>query len=453
MSLDPITDRIYVIGHANPDTDSIAAAVGYAWLLRETQAENAIAARAGHLNPQSYWVNQRLEIEPPVLLPDASPRFSSITHRLNPTDPASPLREAWTVASRTGGVAPIVNGDGTPYGLLTAPSLFDFLSRSIGISPQREEMRVSEILDRPCSEACDIKVPAYQSGARIRDALPRMLREERNEFWVVDESGRYLGICRQREALNPARLRLILVDHNEAGQALGALEEAEIVEILDHHRLGNPSTIKPIRMTVDVVGSTSTLVAERIEDAGLSAPPRIAGLLLAGLVSDTLVLTSPTTTARDHRAAELLGRWSFVGGAPLEGETVRSFGDQVLAAGTGLASRDPGEIIQADRKTYEAGGLEFTISQVEVTNLAQLPEHQEALLEALKALRDREGLDFAMLMVTDVVRRTSRLLLTNEVPALDGLPFPRHPDGGLGADGVVSRKMQLLPVVLGALEG
>ncbi|HUF40169.1 MAG TPA: DHHA2 domain-containing protein [Anaerolineales bacterium] len=451
--MDPITDRVYVIGHANPDTDSIASAVGYSWLLRETQAMNAVGARAGHLNPQTLWVIRRLEIDPPLLLPDASPRFESITHRLNTSAPSSPLREAWTIANRTGGVAPIVNDDGTPYGLLTAPSLFDFLGRSIGVGAQAERMHVGEILDRPCSEACDTDVPRFQSGARIRDALPRILREERSEFWVVDESNRYLGVFRQREALNPPRLRLILVDHNEAGQALGALEEAEIIEILDHHRLGNSSTIKPIRMTVDVVGSTSTLVTERIEDAGLSAPPPIAGVLLGGLVSDTLVLTSPTTTPRDHRAAALLARWAFVGGSPLEGETVKTFGDQVLGAGTGLASRDPQEIIHADLKTYESGGLEFAISQVEVTNLAQLPEHQDALLGALINLRDRDGLDFAMLMVTDVVRRDSRLLLTNEVPALDGLPFPRLPDGGLRADGVVSRKMQLLPVVLSALEG
>lgn len=450
--MEPKTDRIYVIGHANPDTDSIASAVGYAWLLREHHEENAIAARAGHLNPQTSWVLQRLVLEPPVLLPDASPRFESITHRLNTTDPDSPLREAWMVASRTGGVAPIVNPDGTPYGLLTAPSLFEFLSESIGTSVQREKMLVGEILDQPCKDACDTSVPRFQASSRIRDALPRILREERSEFWVVGEQGRYLGVCRQREALNPARLRLILVDHNEAGQALGALEEAEIVEILDHHRLGNPSTYKPIRMTVDVVGSTSTLIAERIEEAGLSAPPEIAGLLLAGLVSDTLVLTSPTTTPRDHRAAERLGRWAFVGGSPLAGESVQSFGEQVLAAGTGLASREPSEIIHADLKTYEAGGMQFAISQAEVVNLMQIAEHQDPLLDALKSMRDANGLDFAMLMITDVVRRSSRLLLTNEVPALDVLPYPRMPDGMLLADGVVSRKMQLLPVVLSALE-
>ena len=112
----------------------------------------------------------------------------------------------------------------------------------------------------------------------------------------VDEQGQYVGICRQRDLLNPPRLKVILVDHNEAQQSLASLEEAELLEILDHHRLGNPSTRVPIRFTVDTVGSTSTLVSERIEDAGLSAPPNIAGVMLAGLLSDTLILNSPTTT-------------------------------------------------------------------------------------------------------------------------------------------------------------
>ena len=160
---------------------------------------------------------------------------------------------------------------------------------------------------------------SFQAGSRIRDALNRILREEGDDFLVVDDTGLYVGVCRQRDVLNPPRLRLILVDHNEPRQALGALDEAELVEILDHHRLGNPSTHTPIKFTVDIVGSTSTLVSERIEDAGLSAPPPLAGLLLAGLLSDTLILTSPTTTQRDHHAAERLGRWAFVRSGPLAG--------------------------------------------------------------------------------------------------------------------------------------
>jgi manganese-dependent inorganic pyrophosphatase len=445
--------RIYVIGHVNPDTDSIAAAVGYAWLLRERDGQDVIAARNGALNPQTVWVLKHLEIEAPLLLTDASPRFETVTRRLDTASPDSPLREAWAILNRTGGVAPIVHlEDGTPSGLITGLSLFNFFAQQVGPHPRRQEMRIAEILDLPCHEACDTSVPRFQAGTRIRDVLNRLLREEHNDFLIVDEGGVYLGVCRQRDALNPPRLRLILVDHNEPGQSVGALEEAEVLEILDHHRLGNMSTHAPIRFSVDVVGSTSTLVAERIEEAGLSAPPEIAGLLLAGLLADTLIMTSPTSVERDERAAQRLARWAFVRNGPLLDETIESFGDQVLRAGAGLSMRDPEEIVSSDLKLYEANDQSFAIAQVEVTDLMQLDEHLETLKQALDGLRQQRGLDFAMLMVTDVVGSSSRLLLVNPPAVFDDMPYPRQADGTRLATGVVSRKKQLLPVVLGLLE-
>ena len=178
-----------------------------------------------------------------------------------------------------------------------------------------------------------------------------------------------MGVCRQRDVLNPPRLQVILVDHNESRQALAHLEDADLLEILDHHRLGNPSTHVPIRFKVDIVGSTSTLVSEQIEEAGLAAPPQIAGMLLSGLLSDTLILTSPTTTDRDKKAAERLGRWAFVKSGPLAGETVQSYGEQVVSAGAGLSSRDPGDVVSSDLKAYEAGNYRFANAQAEVTDL------------------------------------------------------------------------------------
>jgi manganese-dependent inorganic pyrophosphatase len=243
------------------------------------------------------------------------------------------------------------------------------------------------------------------------------------------------------------------VDHNEEEQAIPALAEADLLEILDHHRLDNPTTREPIKFTVDVVGSTSTLVSERIDQAGLSAPPDLAGLLLAGLLSDSLVLSSPTTTPRDIQASERLARWAFMIGSPLEGETIESYGAQILEAGAGLSTRDPKDIVNADFKVYDAEGVRFGIAQVEVTNFSPLGEHLDSLRTALTELSDSKGLEFVVLMVTDVVRRTSRLLLTDIVPALDVLPYPHLPDGTLNAQGIVSRKKQLLPAILSALEG
>jgi manganese-dependent inorganic pyrophosphatase len=442
----------YVIGHVNPDTDTIAAAMGYAWYLREVEAMDAVAARAGALNPQTSWVLKTLQLDPPMLLTDVSPRFESVMRRLDSTTPEKPLRDAWIIASRTGGIAPILNPDGTPYGLMTGRSLFEYVNRLVGPNARQQEMRLTEILDQPCRDAVNTRVPRILCTARIRDMLNHLLREEGDEFWVLDEQGLYQGICRQRDLLNPTRVKVILVDHNEPQQAVASLEEAELVEILDHHRLGNHSTHVPIKFTIDIVGSTSTLVSERTEDAGLSAPPGLAGVMLAGLLSDTLILTSPTTTDRDRRAAERLSRWAFAGGSPLQKETVQSFGKQVLAAGAGLGSRAPREVVSTDMKEYTSGQYHFAIAQAEVSDLYEVTESLDKLSKALDELRERRGLNFTMLMVTDVVQGSSRLMLSNPPPLLDNLPYQPQSDKTWLAEGVVSRKKQLLPVVLGLLE-
>lgn len=447
-----MNNSLYVVGHVNPDTDSIAAAIGYAWLLRERDGMEAVAARAGATNLQSAWVLRTLGLDAPVLITDASPRFESVVRRLDSTSPERPLTDAWAIASRTGGIAPVVNEDGSPYGLVTGKSLFDFFTQQIGTKPEKADSTIRMILGLPCHQAADTHVLKFQINSKIRDNLQRLLREEGDEFWVIDEKGKYIGICRQRDLLNPPRLRIILVDHNEVQQSIASMEEAELLEILDHHRLGNPSTHTPIKMTVDIVGSTSTLVSEQIEESGLRPPAPIAGVMLAGLLSDTLNLTSPTTTERDHLASDRLCRWAFVKGSVLEKVTRESFGNQVLSASAGLASRTPNEIVTGDMKEYSAANITFVISQAEVSSLNEINGHIEALFKALNDLRESKKLDFAMLMVTDVVRGSSRLLLSNPPALLDELPYKPMMDGTRMADGVVSRKKQLLPVVLGLLE-
>jgi manganese-dependent inorganic pyrophosphatase len=396
-------------------------------------------------------VLKTLGLESPVLLTDASPRFESVMRRYDTIRPDSQLGIAWTLASKTGGIAPIVCEDGKPYGIINGLSLFKYFTDILG--PRPGETTVREMMSAQCKDAADTTVAKYAAGAHIRDSLNRILRDEHTDYWVVDEHGVYVGIASQREVLNPPRLKIIMVDHNEPRQAIAALEEAELLEILDHHRLGNPYTHQPIRFTVDIVGSTSTLVSELTSEAGLSMPPALAGMLLAGLLADTLILTSPTTTSRDKAAAERLSRWAFVGGSPLKGNTIESYGKSVLNAGAGLSNRDPKDIVSTDIKPFESGGYKFAVAQVEVTDLLQLTDHLTPLEDALNDLRDKRGLDFAMLLVTDVVRGTSRLLTTTSPPSvLDDLPYPPLPDGTRDARGVVSRKKQLLPAVLGLLE-
>jgi manganese-dependent inorganic pyrophosphatase len=447
-----MSEQIFVTGHVNPDTDSIASAIGYAWLLRERDGSDAIPARAGAINPQTSWVLRFAGIEPPILIPDASPKFETVVKRLDTTSLDQPLRDAWAISSRTGGVAPVINPDGTPYGLITGRSLFNHIARLVGPHKLKQDMKIGEILDLPARDAADTTVPHFQSSWRIRDLLNRILREEGDDYLVVDENNKYLGVCRQRDLLNPPRMKIILVDHNEPQQALGSIQEADLIEILDHHRLGNSQTHIPIRFTVDVVGSTSTLISERVEDTGLSAPPSIAILLLAGLVSDTLILTSPTTTDRDRQAGERLSRWAFNGGSPYESETLESFGRKVISAGSGLTTRPASEVITSDLKVYQMDPFHFAVAQAEVSDMVEVADHITELQQALIDMQTSKGLSFAMLMVTDVVGGSSRLLTANPPPLLAGLPYKPLPDGTWLAEGIVSRKKQLLPVILGMLE-
>ena len=442
----------YVTGHVNPDTDSIAAAIAYAWLLKERDGIDARAARAGAINQQTNWALKLLKLDPPYLLTDASPRFDSVVRRLDTTKPNSPLIEAWAIASRTGGIAPVLDENEKPFGLITGASMFKFFGKVVGTQSRSQEITVKSLLESPCRDAANTGILKFTASTKIKDVLNRILREEGDEFRVVDENGTYVGIVRQRDLLNPPRLRLILVDHNEPQQSVPSLEEAELLEILDHHRLGNPSTHIPIKMSVDIVGSTSTLVSERMEESGFSAPATIAGIMLAGLLSDTLNLTSPTTTERDKEASKRLARWAFVKGSTLEGETIQTFGHKVLQASAGLSNRNPREVVTSDLKFYTAGKYSFAIAQAEVTDLNEVQEHVHSLQSSLDVMRESKNADFAMLMVTDVVRGSSRIVLSNPPSILDELPYPPLYDGTRLADGVVSRKKQLLPVVLGLLE-
>lgn len=449
MSLSPV----HVIGHQNPDTDAIAAAHGYAWLIRERDGLNAVAARAGAINPQTAWVLKTVGLEPPALLADASPRFERIARTLPPILPDRPLREAWAVAAASHGGAPIVESNGQPLGLVTGASVFQFLSRQMEQRVDLELVSAARLLAVPARDALDPDVPRFARTMRVRDGRARVLRDERDDFIIVNDDGSYFGICRSPDVLNPPRLQIVLVDHNEAGQALGALDEADVIEVLDHHRLGNPATKRPIPFTVDPVGSTSTLVAERIATAGLTPPAGLAGLLLAGLLSDTLILRSPTTTERDRRAAEKLAGWALAGNTALPFESYQAYGEAVLAAGADLSVRNVDSIVGGDLKLYEAPQFKFGVAQVEVANLMELNPRLAEITAGLEALCQGRGLGLAVLMVTDVVRGASRLVLAGpNMERLNDLPYTRLPDGTLDAPEVVSRKKQLLPAILGLLE-
>jgi manganese-dependent inorganic pyrophosphatase len=451
----PYTGPIYVVGHRNPDTDSVTSAIGYAWLLRERDKLDAQAARAGQINPQTAFALRTFDVDLPPLLSDASPRFGSVTRAIEPLTPDRPLQEAWALLARTGRVAPVVDANRAPFGLVTGASVFNFLSAhavvKLGASPDAlGQIPFGQVLATPCGDAVERDAPRFEASARIKDALPRLLRDERDTFWIVD-NGRYAGVCYKSDLLHPPRMRLILIDHNETGQMISGLDEAELLEVLDHHRLANPPTHMPIAFHVDPVGSSSTLVAERAMRSGLTVPRPIAGALLSGLLSDTLVLKSPTTTARDRVAAVQLATWAF----PDQSDPYKAmldYGWQLLQAGAGLESRSTESIVSGDYKEYDSAGLRFGVAQVEVTDMLEIESRLDELRAALCAMEKNRGLNFAALMVTDIVGGTSRLLTCLDSHYLDGLPYPRRHDGTFEMPGIVSRKKQLIPAIFSALQ-
>jgi manganese-dependent inorganic pyrophosphatase len=422
----------YVIGHRSPDTDAIASALGHAWYLRSLGDEDVKGARAGPLTEQTVFALERFGQVNPPLLSDVAPTLGHAARPKAAVGPETPLSEAIARLSEEERVVPVVDAGGRPLGVVTPLAL----ARASAGGP--------DALAQPCREVVEA-VPVLSARERISDHRDALLRSEAADFLVIDATGRYVGIATQGSVLEPPRARLILVDHNELSQAVAGAEEAQIVGVLDHHRVGDLQTAAPIPFVVEPVGSTSTLVAEQCRERALEPPASLAGMLLSGILSDTLVFRSPTTTKRDHAAAGWL--------SGLSGVDIPSCGAGLLRAGSRIAARPAGEILDADRKQYEMGGKSVSIGQVEVADGQELATRREELLAILEERRERQALDLLCLMITDVMAGRSHLLCQGDPRLLATLPFARTGENEFDLGEMVSRKQQLVPALLAVLEG
>lgn len=256
-------------------------------------------------------------------------------------------------------------------------------------------------------------------------------------FPVLDAEGKVAGIFSKADFLKTATRKLILVDHNELSQAVQGVEEAEIIEIIDHHRIGALSTLQPILFRNEPVGSTSTIVADCFFRSGVELPPAIAGLLLAGLVSDTLNLTSPTTTPRDAEILKKLEQLSNVNAG--------KFTESLFASGSLLTLKAAPQAITTDCKEYIQDDVKFSVAQIEEIGFDQFWKRKDELLEALEAYRGRRSYFFSSLLVTDVVNQSSLLLVVGDQQFIKRIDYPRLEPGVYELRDVVSRKKQLLP--------
>ncbi|MCC7209103.1 MAG: DHH family phosphoesterase, partial [Anaerolineae bacterium] len=359
-----------VIGHRNPDTDAIAAAVGYAWVLNAIGPGQHVAGRAGEVNAQTAFVLDHFGIEPPPLVGDLWTRVGDVADRVEP------LRKGQTVLSAIQGIAqtarpaPVLDEGERPVGLISGAGLFSKLAEPLSST---SVLALADVLGHPVEATVDSNGVILSAAEPIRNVIGQALRAEQDEFLVVNAEGQYAGIVRKSALLAPPRRNLIIVDHNEADQGVPGMQEMELIEVLDHHRLGALSTTMPIRFVVEPVGCCSTLVYERAHDHGLTIPAPIAGLLMAAILSDTLVFRSPTTTPRDRQAAEAL---AIMAGFPVKdgspSEAIVEFGAKMLDAGAGMSGRSAQDIITADIKYYHARTVHAGIAQVETANMREI---------------------------------------------------------------------------------
>lgn len=270
--------------------------------------------------------------------------------------------------------------------------------------------------------------------------IKAVLTNSRTRGLAVMDKGEFAGFVSRRCFLDAPKHKVIMVDHNEPAQSIEGIETADVIEIIDHHRLDAVSTSMPIFIDAEPLGSTCTIVYQQFIRHGIMPDQYIARVLLTGIIADTLILRSPTTTAMDISTVEMLSRLARV-------PSIEEFGEKLFSITDNLATQDPVDSILSDFKKYESGGIRMGIGQCEVTTLSNVDDYAERYLQALDAIRDKEGLDWTLLMITDVLREKS-LLLASQHRACRDLPYTIRAKQIYNMPGVMSRKKQLLPTLL-----
>jgi manganese-dependent inorganic pyrophosphatase len=290
----------------------------------------------------------------------------------------------------------------------------------------------------------DRKFASLDADTRIADVRKKVATSRAAAFLVLTADGRLEGILTRTDILKPVKTRLALVDHNEMSQAVPGAGEVTIAEVIDHHRLGVLTTAQPILFINEPVGSTCTIVADLFRRDQLTPPPDLAGIMMAGIISDTLNLNSPTSTEKD---ATLL-RWL----SGIAGVDVRELADTIFSSGSVILAQTPDKVVRSDFKVYHEEGVGFAVAQVEELGFGNFWDHARPLAEALEALRAAERLVFACLLVTDINSQNSLLLAKGDPEVIARISYPHvEQDEIFDLPGIVSRKKQLIPYLTGLL--
>ncbi len=544
---------VWVIGHKNPDTDSICAAIAYADLKNKAGKRKYEPKRAGHVNEESQFVLEYFGFPVPEYIADVGAQVKDIAIRKTQGICSNvSLKTAWEMMKEQNVVTlPITSHNGLLEGLIItgdiATSYMDVYDSRILSKARTQYKNIAETLEgevlagnahgyfvkgkvvvgtespelmeeyiedddmvilgnRYEVQLCAIEMNAtciiVSSGAKVSKTIQKlaedrgciiittpydtytisrlinqsmpvkyfmrqenlvtfeteeyiddvreiMSKERHRDFPVLREDGSYVGMISRRNLLNMKRKQVILVDHNERTQAVDGIDGAEILEIIDHHRLGSLETISPVFFRNQPLGCTSTIIYQMYQEQGIEIPAKIAGLLCSAIISDTLMFRSPTCTPMDRQAAEAL---ALIAGIQLEGHA-----RQMFQAGSNFSAKTPQEILYQDFKTFHTDEVEFAIGQLTAMSMEGLQEAKEKLSGYIGQVQKEKQLDMVYVMLTDILEESTELIFTGErAKEMAMQAFHGHAEDhedSLWLKGVVSRKKQMVPALMLALQG
>ncbi|MBR5356725.1 MAG: DHH family phosphoesterase [Lachnospiraceae bacterium] len=424
---------IYITGHKNPDLDTVCSAYAYAVLKRKLDPKNQyVAVRCGHLSDSSKKILASLNITPPPFMGDVFPKVKDVMLTNDERiESSAPLTEVAKNYKKTNpSVVPIFE-EGEFLGLLSVDDIsswyMDKLSKGDDLNS------VPTIKDVMTKQEAPIQCTDLFEEAKMS------LSTSSKRGLAVFDGNAFRGYVTRRCFLKAPKYNVILMDHNEPKQSIKGIETANILEIIDHHRLDAIKTSLPIFIDAEPLGSTCTIVYQLFVRNQIVPDKETAKVLLTGMMADTLVLKSPTTTAVDIAAAKALAEICNV--------DVKEFGHAMFSNMESISNLNPENAILSDFKRYTERGVSFGIGQLEVTTLADLDTYKSKYLRALEDVREKNGLEWAVLMITNVMSENS-VLFTTTHRSVKHLPYEALEPGILDMPGVMSRKKQLLPEMI-----
>ena len=543
------TSPVYVIGHKNPDTDSICSAVAYAELKNLLHGGGYCAARAGQINQETQYVLNFFQAQAPIYVPDVMTDVSDIEIRKTQgvTGDIS-LKKAWNMMRALGVVTLPITDNQRLQGLITIGDIanaymdvYDNCILSVAGTPYKNILETldAELLlgdknalydrgevviaaanpdvmedyihegdmvilgNRYESQLCAIEMNAaciiVCMGAKVSKTIQKLAQEHNcsiivtphdtftvarminqsmpishfmkreglvtfkvtektedikgimgqkryRDFPILDLDGNYIGMISRRNLLNLRKRRLILVDHNEASQTVDGIAFADILEIIDHHRIGTLETLEPVYFRNQPVGCTATIIYQMYQENGVKISKKMAGLLMAAIISDTLMFRSPTCTSIDRMAAEKLSE--------ICGVEIEEFAIDMFSAGSDMSSRTPKEIFNQDKKKFQVGDHSFIVAQINSMNAIELEEVKEKLVPYLSERFEGLGVEMCFVMLTNIVKEDTELLCFGEKARdVARSAFQLSPDmEHIVLKGLVSRKKQLIPSIVTVLQ-